>query len=104
MTDWDYKWTKDPIGTLPPTGSFLSVTGNAVVTSVQRQAEGKLLVRLFNPTTHSEKVSITPPSPAPAAHAQTLEGLDDSQLSVKLSDKSADFTLGAKKFTTIVLG
>jgi len=104
LTEWDYTTAKDPIGTLPPSASFLALRGNAVITSVQNSESGRCTVRLFNPNTKAEKVALTAASKASIAKAVNLEGLIDTQVNVKVAaDGSIDFTLPPKRFTTIVI-
>jgi alpha-mannosidase len=82
--------------TLPQTGSFISVDGDVIVTSI-RQHAGALQVRLFNPSARAMRSVVKRGGKSVALRALTLGGDDDK--AVRISDGGVE--LPAKHITTL---
>jgi alpha-mannosidase/mannosylglycerate hydrolase len=88
---------------LPAEQSFLSVDGDVVVTSVQRQ-DGALAVRLFNPTATPSKAKVETPEGIKSIRSVTLEGKEDTATRAKLAGRAAEVTVPAKRIATLLIG
>jgi alpha-mannosidase/mannosylglycerate hydrolase len=99
LTSADIKAAKKP-GTLTASGSFLTVSGNAVVTSVQR-VNGALLVRLFNPGSARERITLKPSVPVTSAKSVTLDGGEDIKTSVTVSGGGVELLVPGKRIATV---
>ncbi|MEI7766628.1 MAG: glycoside hydrolase family 38 C-terminal domain-containing protein [Phycisphaerae bacterium] len=101
-TLWDRQHVRPPTGTLPPTSSFLSVTGPAVVSSVQHDGQ-RLLVRIFNPTASAGPVTLTLATPVTHAECLTLDGAVDTTVPVTAQGNQVVCDLRAKRIATLAL-
>jgi alpha-mannosidase/mannosylglycerate hydrolase len=103
MTDlMPYEYSTPEGGKLPPEGSFLQVSGNPVVTSVQKTEKG-LLVRFFNPGETGERVTVKPGFPLSAARSVTLDNRTDTRSAVSLRGETAEVTVPGKRIATVIL-
>jgi len=99
LTTADIKASKAK-GTLPTSRSFMTLAGNAVVTSV-RKSDGSLMVRLFNPGTARERVTLKPASPVKSAKSVTLDGRDDAKTPVTVSGGTVELQVPGKRIVTV---
>jgi alpha-mannosidase len=99
----DFLWNPPGVGSQPRTQSLLKVSGDAVVTSIQK-LDGKLELRCFNPAQKTAKLSITPSQRPSSARSITLDGKDDTVTTVRVSGDTVEATLPAKRIATIVIG
>jgi len=88
--------------TLPCEHSFLTVEGNAVVTSVQH-ANGKIQVRLFNPSGGTEKIMFKPAVAWTGARCITLDGRNDTKSTVLPSKNRIEVLIPPKRITTVAV-
>lgn len=87
---------------LPAEQSFLTVDGDVVVTSVQRDGD-KLVVRLFNPTTSPAIAKLSGPNGFSSISSVTLEGKADAIAKGRISAGVAEITVPAKRIATLLL-
>ena len=99
LTPADIKAAKNT-GALPGIHSFLTVAGNAVVTSVHRE-NSALLVRLFNPGSARERVTLKPSVAVKTARSITLDGREDSKTTVTVSGGGVELLVPGKRIITV---
>ena len=87
--------------TLPKEHSFLSVDGNAVITSVQRK-DNCTHVRLFNPYDATESIRLRFAAGSGSAKCVALDGSDDTKASVMSHDDVTEVIISPKRITTVV--
>jgi alpha-mannosidase/mannosylglycerate hydrolase len=90
------------VPTLPRQGSFLGVSGDAIVTSIQK-TDGGLLVRLFNPYPQASRAVIAGKKPFVSVKCQTLNGAADRFCTAEVRDGVVLAHLSAKRIATLVL-
>ncbi|MCE5250213.1 glycoside hydrolase family 38 [bacterium] len=89
-------------GTLPREHSFMTVGGNAVITSIQ-DMNGRMLVRLFNPMNGTEKITIKPSFRCTGAHCVTLDGRDDTKSTVLSGKDGIELLVPPKRISTVTV-
>jgi len=91
----------DRRGPLPPKHSFLQISGNVVVTSIQ-QHEGGMLVRLFNPHPTPER-AILAPAGGRAPRSVTIDGRGDVTVAPIATPAGVEIVVPPKRIVTMLV-
>ena len=89
---------------LPGSQSFLALDGNAIVTSVQQETDGALMVRMFNPQATTESVTLTVPYDICDVSTVKLDGSDDLQTTVvTVNGGAVELMIPPKRIATVTI-